>query len=159
MFGLFKTSDLDHPQLGVLGWRRGCWRGEISLSPYGRVPLVLGGTRKGPDAQALSQALTLAENFAAVRHSLQQALFEHYEPYAEAVRAGELRPDDDGLAELSDPAEALRKASLVAVVVVPLDDEMATELCYEVPWDREHLLGACFRGRQWIELCGSTLLP
>lgn len=42
---------------------------------------------------------------------------------------------------------------------VDLDGELATELCYNVPWDEEHTLGARFRGTQWIELCGSTRVP
>lgn len=51
------------------------------------------------------------------------------------------------------------EAKLEVVLVVELDGELATELCYKVPWDEEHTLGARFRGTQWIELCGSTLVP
>jgi hypothetical protein len=54
--------------------------------------LTLSGTRTEPHAQALVAAREVPQAFASWRPVIQQALFEHYEPYAEAVTAGELPP-------------------------------------------------------------------
>lgn len=159
MFSFFKIPDVNHPQLGVLKWQRGCWRGEIAFGEYARVPLVLGGSRKGPDEDAIAHALALPQAYGAIRSRLENALFEHCEPYTEAVRLGELNPGDQQFPEVTNPEDALRKAHLEAALIISLDGAMAIELCYLVPWDEEHTVGARFRGEQWIELCGSTLIP
>jgi hypothetical protein len=159
MFGLFKTEDFQHPTLGTFKWVRGCWRGEASI-PGGKVaPLIVGGTRKGPDQQALNHAVNLDRDLQSVAPQLKQALFEHYEPYAEAVREGELKVEDGTFPRVQNGAAALSLAEVEAVLVVELDGALATEVCYRVPWDEEHTLGARFRGPDWVELCGSTLVP
>jgi len=159
MFKLFNTPDFDHPTLGVLRWSRGCWRGQINLLGHDQLPLVLGGTRREPDVEALSQATGVPAALARVRANLASALFEHYEPYAEAAREGHLKPENGRFPVVRSAEEALQAAKPIAVLIVSLDGETATELCYEVPWDEEHILGARFRGDTWIELCGSTLIP
>jgi hypothetical protein len=159
MFGFLKTPDLQHPQLGTLRWSRGCWRGEVALPGHPHVPLVLFGSRKGPSTEALSHASALLDNLAAVKKQLQHALFEHYEPYAEAVREGQMEPMEDEFPVISSPEHALEQAEPEAVLIIDLDGQLATELCYRVPWDEEHTLGARFRGERWVELCGSTLVP
>lgn len=123
------------------------------------MPLVLAGSRKGPDEAALSQGMAVPNVFRSIQAQLEQALFEHHASCAEAIRDGRLEPTDGKFHELQSPVDALREAKLEAVLVVELDGELATELCYKVPWDEEHTLGARFRGTQWIELCGSTLVP
>lgn len=159
MFGLFKTPDHHYPSLGTLRWSRGYWRGEVSWPGKSAVPLVLGGTRKGPDQQALQHAMNLPADFLCIEPQLKQALYDHYEPYAEAVQEGHLRVQDGVSPKLSGVAEAFALAEPEAVLIVELDGELATEVCYRVPWDEEHTLGARFRGRNWVELCGSTLIP
>ena len=52
--------------------------------------LMLSGTRTAPHAQALAAAREVAQAFASWRPTIVQALFEHYEPYADAITAGEL---------------------------------------------------------------------
>jgi hypothetical protein len=159
MFDLFKTDNFQHPTRGTFKWVRGCWRGEVSI-PGGKVaPLIIGGTRKGPDQQALKHAVNLERDFQIVAPQLKQALFEHYEPYAEAVRVGQLEVDDVAFPQVRNGAEALGLAEVEAFLVVELDGTLATEVCYRVPWDEEHTLGAKFRGHDWVELCGSTLVP
>lgn len=159
MFGLFKTEDFQHPTLGTFKWVRGCWRGEASL-PGGKVALlVVGGTRKGPDFEALKHAVNLHQDLQSVEPQLKQALFEHYEPYAEALLEGQLRVEVGNFPTVVNGAEALRLSEVEAVLIVELDGALATEVCYRVPWDEEHTLGARFRGSQWVELCGSTLVP
>lgn len=159
MFGLFKTQDIQHPILGTFKWIRGCWRGAVSLPGGIVVPLVVGGARKGPDHEALKLAVNLGRDLQSVEPQLKQALFEHYEPYAEAVREGESKVHLDPFPSVNNGAEALGLAEVEAVVMVELDGTLATEVCYRVPWDEEHTLGARFRGPHWVELCGSTLVP
>jgi hypothetical protein len=106
---------------------------------------------------AVEHAIAVPEAYRHVRGQLEVALFDHYEPYAAAARDGHWVSDK--FAAVSSPADALLQARLEAVVVVELDGALAAELCYTVPWDEEHILGARFRGTQWVELCGSTLLP
>ena len=75
------------------------------------------------------------------------------------MRQGELQAQEGEFPDVAGPDEALQRAEPEAVVVVALDGQIATEVCYRVPWDEEHTLGARFRGPRWIELCGSTLVP
>ncbi len=159
MFGLFKTDDYQHATLGTFKWVRGCWRGEVSLPDQGVVPLIVGGTRKGPDHEALKHAVNLGRDLKVVEPQLKQAMYEHYQPYAEAVRDGELVVEAGTFPQVRNGADALGLAEVEAVLVVELDRTLATEVCYRVPWDEEHTLGARFRGQQWVELCGSTLVP
>ena len=159
MFGLFKTEDFHHPTLGTFKWRQGCWRGETPISGRKAAPLVVGGNRKGPDPEALKYAVKLGQDFQSVETQIKQALFDHYQPYAEALREGEADVDARDFPKVSNGAEALALAEVEAVLVVNLDGALATEVCYRVPWDEEHTLGARFRGPHWIELCGSTLVP
>lgn len=159
MFGFFKTDNFQHPTLGTFKWVRECWRGEVSI-PGGKVaPLIIVGTRKGPDQQALKHAVNLERDLQIVAPQLKKALFEHYEPYAEAVREGELKVDDVAFPQVRNGDEALGLAEVEAFLIVELDGTLATEVCYRVPWDEEHTLGARFRGHDWVELCGSTLVP
>jgi hypothetical protein len=74
LFGLFKSPPFRDRILGKLVRSRGLWR----------------GTRTEPDAQALAAAREVAQAFVAWRPAIEQALFEHYEPYAEAITADEL---------------------------------------------------------------------
>ena len=149
MFGLFKTEHFQHPTLGGFQWAKGYWRGKLSVVGGGVVPLIVEGTRKGPDQEALVMALSLGRDLQSIEPKLKQELFEHYEPYGEASAVSQVRSAD----------HALNLAEVEAVVVAKLDGELATEVCYRVPWDAEHTLGARFRGSKWVELCGSTLVP
>lgn len=159
MFGLFKTKDYQHPELGVFNWERGCWRGHFAPAGGAAVPLIIGGSRQGPDHAAFVHAIRLGEDIRQIESQLKQALFDHHLPYAEAFQRGRLRLEDGPFPAMPDANQALALAEVEAVVIVELDDQLATEVCYRVPWDEEHTLGARFRGPRWIELCGSTLVP
>jgi len=56
MFGLFKSSTFNDPQIGELKRSRGHWRGSLALADGESVALVLSGTKTEPDAQALAIA-------------------------------------------------------------------------------------------------------
>lgn len=159
MFGIFKTDDFLHPSLGAFKWVRGCWRGETTL-PGGKVaPLIVVGSRKGPNLEALEHAVDLHGNLQSIEPQLRQAMFDHFEPYAGALRDEDLKVKDSHFPSINNAAQALAFAEVEAIVVLELDGALATEVCYRVPWDEEHILGARFRGKNWIELCGSTLVP
>ena len=158
LFGLFKSPPFFDPQLGELVRSHGLWRGLITVEAGVSAPLMLAGTRTEPHAQALAAARDVAQAFASWRIAIEQALFQHYEPYAEAVTAGEL-PASEALPRIAVPGDVWSHVSLVFVSVTPLGGLLTTELGYATAWDDEHTLGARFQSGKFIELCGSVLLP
>ncbi|MBE2257448.1 MAG: hypothetical protein H6942_01615 [Candidatus Accumulibacter sp.] len=159
MFGFFASPPFHDPQLGELLRARGHWRGSITVSPYSTVPLVLVGARSEPDAQAVQVARQVATSFDRWRPIIEEALFEHYQPYAESLAAGELPAADGAVARLKVASEVWPQVSLIYVAVTPLDGVLTTELAYATSWDEEHTLGARFQADTFIELCGSVLPP
>ena len=159
MFGLFKSPSFRDPQLGELVRSRGLWRGSLTVEAGVSAPLAVSGTRTEPDAQALAAARTVAHVFASWRPAIEQALFEHYGPYAEAVAAGGLPPPSDAFPGIAAPGQVWPHVSLVFVSVTPLSGVLTTELGYTTAWDEEHTLGARFESGKFIELCGSVLPP
>ena len=156
MFGLFESPPFADPQLGEFRRSRGRWRGTVPLGDAA-VPLVLGGSREAPDAEALTLARTIPAAFPAWRADLAQALFEHYEPYAESVAAGEA--EGSGTPGVGAPAAVWPHAHAEYVQVAPLDGALTIEIGYRVDWDEEHTLGARVREGRLIELNGSVLRP
>lgn len=157
MFGLFKSPPYLDPQLGELTRSRGHWRGTLALEGGARVPLALAGSRSEPDAQAVAAARDVPKRLAEWRASIEAALFEHYEPYAEANAADD--PESPGQAMPGIPAanQVWPHVSLVFVSVTPLDGVLTVELGYAAAWDEEHTLGARFQANRFVELCGSVL--
>jgi hypothetical protein len=93
------------------------------------------------------------------RTTIEKALFEHYEPYAEAPVAGELAPPSEAFPRIASPEQVWPHVSLVFVAVPPLDGVLTTELGYTTGWDEEHTLGARFQSGTLLELCGSVVPP
>jgi hypothetical protein len=113
-------------------------------------------------SQLEERALVRAIQITAIswwRPAIEQALFEHYEPYAEAVTAGELPSPNEALPRIAAPSEVWSHVSLVFVSITPLSGFLTTELGYTTAWDDEHTLGARFQSGKFIELCGSVLSP
>ena len=115
MFGLFKSPPFHDPELGELVRSRGLWRGLLTVEAGVSAPLALSGTRTEPNAQALAAAREVARRFASWRPAIAQALFEHYEPYAEAVTAGELLSPSEALHRIAAPGDVWSHVSLVFV--------------------------------------------
>lgn len=159
MFGLFKSAPFHDSQLGELLRSGGLWRGSIAVGADTNVPLAITGTRNEPDAQALQAAREVASRFADWRPIIEEALFDHYEPYGEAVADDEAAEGGGPAAPLAAASQVWPQVSLVYVAVTPLDDTLTTELGYTTSWDDEHTLGARFQGDKFIELCGSVLPP
>lgn len=157
MFGLFTAHVFTDPALGMLNHARGYWRGAIDLGE-GLVPLALAGDREAPAAEALAEARALCERMPRWQAPRRQALFAHYQPYAEAVATGAKMPDTDiPLPQISSPADIDAHASLAFVSIVPEAGQWITELGYATDWDVEHTPGARFAGERFLELCGSIL--
>ncbi|HRF05230.1 hypothetical protein [Accumulibacter sp.] len=157
MFDLFKSEPFGDPQLGQLLRSRGHWRGSISLGSDENVPLAISGTRSAPDAPALQAARELGARFAGWRPSIEQALLEHYGPYAESLARGELGEASPAFPKLVDAADVWGAVSLVSVSLAFLDGKVNTELAYTTLWDEEHTVGACFEDGEFVELCGSVV--
>ncbi len=157
MFGLFESTPFRDPKLGELIRWRGFWRGSIQLES-GPAPLVLAGTRTEPDPIALAVANEVQARLAGWRATIEAAMFEHYEPYAEALAAGE-EVAGEGFPSISAPAGVWPHVSLQYIAVLPLSGHLTTELGYTTRWDEEHTLGARFKGDAFVELCGSVLAP
>jgi hypothetical protein len=120
---------------------------------------MLSGPRTAPHAQALAAAREVAQAFVSWRPTIEQALFEHYEPYAEAISTGELPSPSEALPRIVTVGDVWSQVSLVFVSVTPLSGVLTTELGYTTTWDDEHTLGARFQSGRFIELCGSVLAP
>ena len=159
MFGLFKSPPFRDPKLGELVRSRGLWRGSLTIEAGVSTPLMLSGTRTEPHAPALAAAREVTKAFASWRPAIEQALFEHYEPYGEMVTAGELPPPSEALPRLAAPGDVWSHVSLVFVSVTPLSGLLTTELGYTTAWDDEHTRGVRFQSGEFIELCGSVLPP
>jgi Domain of unknown function (DUF6985) len=159
LFSIFKSSPFHDPELGELVRSRGLWRGSLTIEAGVTAPLALSGTRTEPNAQALTAARGVAQAFASWRPAVEQALFEHYEPYGEMVTAGELPSPSEALPRIAAPGDVWSHVSLVFVSVTPLSGLLTTELGYTTAWDEEHTLGARFQSGEFIELCGSVLPP
>jgi hypothetical protein len=152
-----------HRRFTILSSENWCARGDFgvacSLEAGVSAPLALSGTRTEPRAQALAAAREVAQAFASWRPAIELALLEHYEPYAEAVTAGELPSPSEALPRIAAPGDVWSHVSLVFVSVTPLSSLLTTELGYTTAWDDEHTLGARFQSGKFIELCGSVLPP
>lgn len=159
MFGLFSSPQFHDPQLGDLAHSRGHWRGSLTLDAGASVPLALSGTRSAPDSQAVAMARELRTLFLSRRTTIEKALFEHYEPYAELLAAGELPPSSEVFPRITSPNQVWPHVTLVFVSVTPLDGVLTTEFGYTASWDEDHTLGARFQSGNLLELCGSVLPP
>ena len=78
----------------------------------------------------MAAAREVAQAFASWRPAIKQALFEHYEPYSEAVTAGELPLHSEVLSRIAAPGDVWSHVSLVFVSVTPLSGLLTTELGY-----------------------------
>ena len=154
LFGFLKATPIRHPRLGTLVWSRGYWRGTLAVAGQGEVPALIAGSRSGPSGVAAELAGELPSRYPALAPVVAQAMFNHLEPYQEAVAAGEV--SDPLLPSISGPAEVWPHVKLDYVLVEPLSGAMTVELVCTAAWDDEHALGARFVDWIFLELCGSV---
>ena len=150
------------PQLGQLrftfGFTSCLWRGSIALSPGVSLPLAIAGSAERPDPVALAMAKGLATKFSSWQPGIEEALFGHYAPYAEAVASGELKVSEP-LPAISRPSDVWHLISWVYVAVIPISGSLIIEVGLTVPWDEEHTLGLRFEAGKLVELNGSVVEP
>lgn len=158
MFGLFRSPPFHDAELGEFVRSRGYWRGTVSLASQS-VPIALAGSRGNPDSGALALGRQAQTLYASMRPLIEAALFEHYEPYAEALEAGELPATSESFQKITEPSQVWPNVSLVFVSISPIDGVLTTEFGFTTAWDEEHTLGARFQNGALLELCGSVLPP
>jgi hypothetical protein len=158
MLSFFKSPVYRDPQLGEFERARGHWRGTLELAGS-MVPLILVGGRSEPDAHALQLARTVSAHFSTWRPIIVEALFEHYQPYSEAVATGESPEPTTALPRIGAPADVWPHVVLTFVSVAPIDHVIGIEFGLTTAWDEEHTLGARFQNGKLLELNGSVLPP
>jgi hypothetical protein len=155
MLGLIRSPTYSDAALGKFDRRRGRWRGTIDLASV-QIPLAISGGRKEPDPLALAIAKGLSDMFKRERDRLGLALYEHYEPYADAVADGELTPSSP-LPAIRSPSDVWHYLIVESASVTPLGRDLCAEVALRCAWDEEHTLGARFIGGAFVELNGSIL--
>ena len=89
--------------------------------------------------------------YAGFKSVIEQALFEHYEPYG--------TDEESDVPKLAEASQVWPQVQLAHVLVDTVDKVMTVELGYTTTWDEEHTLGARFRDGKLLELNGSVVLP
>ena len=158
MFGLFKSAPFSDPSLGKMVRSRGLWRGTLQLDS-GPTPLALAGNRTAPDPAAIAAACEVKAQLPNWRSTIETALFEHYEPCADALAAGEAPETSEPFPRITSASGVWPHVALEFISVSLLGGSLTTELGYTTAWDEEHMLGARFEGGTFAELCGSVLPP
>ncbi len=109
LHNLCRPVPVSDAQLGKLrfsfGFEMSMWRGSITLFSGTEVPLAIVGSAEGPAPEALSMARDLAARLPSWQADIERALFEHYEPYAEALASGELKHRGDPLPTIMRPSD------------------------------------------------------
>lgn len=158
MLNFFKPRAFQSPELGEFTRSRGHWRGRLTLGGSA-VPLVLVGGRSQPDPVALQLAATVLPNFAAWRAIIAEALFQHFQPYAEALAASEEPQPGTPPPRIIAAADVWAYTVLAFVSVMPIDRVLTIEFGFTTVWDEEHTLGVRFQDGKLLELNGSVLPP
>lgn len=153
MFSFFKSKTVSGTPFGELKRSGGAWRGRVSLAEFGEVPLVISGSSDKPSEKAIAAAQAFIAASAQWLNTLEEALFEHFEPYSEEEESAALAP---AIARASDVWPHVQP---VFLAVAETGTSSSVELGLKVNWDLEHTLGARFSSGRFVELCGSVLSP
>jgi hypothetical protein len=137
------------PALGVLVRQGRYWRGMLRLGSTSGVALLVAGPRTAPDGPRLGLARELGDRYTALRPAVERALFEHYEPYADAA--------DPDVPRLQRPDQVWAHVAPVRARIEPLGGVETVEIAYRTDWDTEHTVGARFQGWVLTELNGSVV--
>jgi len=109
--------------------------------------------REAPYDSALALARELPSRYPSLQSAIGMALFEHYVPYGEAIKAGLLK---EQTGQLGSAAEVWPRVTPVHVIIDPLNARFTIEIGYAATWDVEHILGARLIGWRLVELNGSV---
>ena len=153
MFELFKSKPFRDGQLGEFRRSGRYWKGSLVVAPCGTFRLALAGSREAPDLIALGLAKELPDRFKSLMPQIQSGLFGHYEPYREAVDAGE---PGSPCPSIASPDAIWPHVTSAHVLVGALECVPTVEIAFKVAWDIEHTVGARFQNWLLIELNGSV---
>jgi hypothetical protein len=156
LLGFLRPPTYRDPVLGDLTRRGRHWRRAIDLGSERGVPLLLAGPRVAPGTASLGLARELGRRYSGLRPSIERALFEHYEPYAEAGEA-EAREPGGEVPRLGRPEQVWAHVSLVRVRIEASGGVDTVEIAYGTERDTEHTVGARFQGWTLTELTGSVI--
>jgi hypothetical protein len=156
MFGLFTTKPFVDETLGTFTRRGYCWTGEVHLAGHGPVELRLSGDRRGPDTASLALARELPIRYPSFKREIENALFEHFAPYAEAQAQGAPSDLEAQFPQITRAQEVWSHVNHAHVLIAPMQGTPTVEVAYRVGWDEEHTLAARLQGWRFVELCGSV---
>jgi hypothetical protein len=156
LFDVLRSKPYEDQQLGVLKRARGRWKGSINLPNGGAVTLLLSGDRTRPDERSILLGRELPQRYLGLRDEIARHLFEHYEPYREAMAGDQPVAAGEPLPKVDAPNDVWPHTKLERVLIEPLDGVPTVEIAYRVAWDEEHTLGAWVRDWRVFELCGSV---
>lgn len=148
MLGLFASAPFEDDLLGRLVFKRGSWRGALPFAGAA-IPLALFGSRREPDAEALSAARTAEASFDECRPRIADALFAHYEPYGAA--------GGNAQGVIPDPSAVWARVAVQSVTALKASGDVMVEFACAVEWDEDHTLGIQFVGGRFVGICGSIL--
>ena len=156
MFGLFKSEPFADETLGAFTRRGKYWTGTVNLADHGPLELRLSGDRKGPDSASLALARELPDRYPSCKRDIEDALYGHLAPYAEANARGELGELDEPFPQVINAEQVWPHVCPAHVLIEPMEGTPTVEVAYRVGWDEEHTVAARLRGWRFIELCGSV---
>jgi hypothetical protein len=128
----------------------------VTLGAHRDLPLLIAEGRSEPDVAALALGRELPARYPTLQGAIGTALFEHYEPYRDALDRGEI--SDEQPPHIADAAEVWSHVTPVQILVAPLYGRLGVEIGYETLWDVEHTLGAIVVDWQLVEFNGSIRL-
>jgi hypothetical protein len=164
MFELFKTVIIEDRHLGPLKRHGKRWQGSINLGGPTHVELDIEGTKVAPHPETLDCAYQLLDRLPTLIPAISKELFEHLEPYRDAL----LDPEDDFGSDFSDPdivakvrqidtPERAWAATNIDGVEIGFDGANVILLIkMETLWDIEHTIGAYFENWDFRLLNGSV---
>jgi hypothetical protein len=156
MFGLFGGKPFIDQELGTFHRSSGYWKGVIRLPRQERVPLLISGNAIAPEAELLALVRDLPSKLSALTQPIQHGLFEHYEPYRDSWKRGEMAERKDSFPDIQSEAGIWQHVSVAHVLVESVERVVTIEIGYTVGWDEEHTVGAQIRNGELINLCGSV---
>jgi hypothetical protein len=85
---------------------------------------------------------------------IEGGLFVHYNPYLEAVNAGEY--PGDPCPQIGSAEAVWPYVTPAHVLIEPRSNNAQLEIAFAVAWDIEHTVAARFRDWRFVELNGSV---
>lgn len=156
MLGLFGARPFVDNKLGTFHRKGGYWKGVIRLQTQEDTPLLLSGTATAPDADLLALARDLSSQLDALRLPVQKVLFEHYEPYRDSWKRGEIPELTESFPDIQSEADVWLYVSVVHILIEPVERVPTIEIGYSVTWDKEHTVGARIRDWKPVNFNGSV---